>query len=273
MLSKLIFVPIAVLSVSTGYFVTGAVSASVGTSSAIDLNIATDEDKEPREVQILVVSENKELDQKEIVEPDEDTSIIEEIDEKSEEILPKQELNLVSSSKVKKVSSSKKEKYTVPFYSQFSDISKVSWQKVGCGIASLAMLIDFYSDENISVDSLLEKGIASGAYLDNAGWIHSGLINLSKVYGLDGESVSLSGLTMADAFARFSDVVAEGPVMASVHYTFEPTNPIPHLVVITGVSGDNVFYNDPAEPAGGGTLSVDKFQKAWKKRYIEIRPS
>jgi ABC-type bacteriocin/lantibiotic exporter with double-glycine peptidase domain len=57
-----------------------------------------------------------------------------------------------------------------------------------------------------------------------------------------------------------------------VHYTFEPTNPIPHLVVITGVQDGMVHYNDPAEEFGGGTLSVEKFKAAWKQKYIVIRP-
>ena len=162
---------------------------------------------------------------------------------------------------------------TVPFYSQFADISSPRWQKVGCGIASLAMVIDYYSDESISVDNLLQKGIAVGAYLDNAGWIHAGLIGLSKAYGLSGESRSLASLSMADAFHELERVVEEGPVMVSVHYTFEPTNPIPHLVVVNGVKDGKVFYNDPAEPSGGGSLSIAKFEGAWKKRYIEIRPS
>ncbi len=160
----------------------------------------------------------------------------------------------------------------VPFYSQFTDISSTAWQKVGCGIASLAMLIDFYSEESISVDALLQRGITAGAYLDSAGWIHSGLINLASSYGLTGESRSLSGLSMDDAFAALEAELVDGPVMASVHYTFEPTNPIPHLVVINGVKDGMVFYNDPAESVGGGSLSIDKFQRAWKKRYIEIHP-
>lgn len=163
--------------------------------------------------------------------------------------------------------------FTVPFYSQFSDISAVSWQKVGCGIASLAMLIDFYSEEKfISVDDLLDRGVSAGAYLDSAGWIHSGLIGLSRAYGLDGESQSLAGLSMSEAFARLETAVAEGPVMVSVHYTFEPTNPIPHLVVVNGIRDGKVYYNDPAEVSGGNALSIEKFQRAWKKRYIEIRP-
>jgi predicted double-glycine peptidase len=161
---------------------------------------------------------------------------------------------------------------TVPFYSQFADITAPNWQKVGCGITSLAMLIDYYSDETISVDDLLQKGIAAGAYISSAGWSHQGLINLSKEFGLSGLAVSLSGLSMTDAFNELKRALAEGPVMVSVHYTFEPTNPIPHLVVVNGVKDGKVFYNDPAEKAGGHSLSIEKFEGAWKKRYISIRP-
>jgi predicted double-glycine peptidase len=160
----------------------------------------------------------------------------------------------------------------VPFYSQFADISSPQWQKVGCGIASVAMIIDHYSDETVSVDALLDRGVQTGAYIESAGWSHAGLIGLSHAYGLDGESVSMADLSMSEAFARLETILKEGPVMASVHYTFEPTNPIPHLVVVNGVRDGKVFYNDPAEPTGGGTISIEKFESAWKKRYISIRP-
>lgn len=161
--------------------------------------------------------------------------------------------------------------FDVPFYSQFTDISSSKWQKVGCGIASLAMLIEFYMPDTVTVDDLLTEGITAGAYLTDAGWSHAGLINLSKTYGLTGASNDMAGLSMETAFSKLESVLKEGPVMVSVHYTFDPKNPIPHLVVINGVSEGKVYYNDPAEVAGGGSLSIDKFQRAWKKRYIEIR--
>ena len=77
---------------------------------------------------------------------------------------------------------------------------------------------------------------------------------------------------MSTAFDSLVRALAVGPVIASVHYTFEPTNLIPHLVVITGIKENTVHYNDPSEEQGGGSLSVERFQKAWKKRFIEIRP-
>lgn len=161
----------------------------------------------------------------------------------------------------------------LPFYSQFVDITSPSWKKVSCGIASIAMVIDHYSDESVVPDELLTRGINAGAYIDSAGWSHQGLINLAKPYGLTGQTLSYSNLSMSEAFTKLEAAVMEGPVIASVHYTFEPTNPIPHLVVITGIKDGLVYYSDPAEETGNNYLSAEKFKRSWKKRYIEIRPT
>lgn len=161
---------------------------------------------------------------------------------------------------------------TVPFYSQFTDISAPEWRKIGCGIASLAMLIDFYKPA-VAVDTLLEEGITSGAYAGDAGWSHAGLIALAKDKGLTGEARYLTGESMSEAFSNLKQAVQEGPVMVSVHYTFEPTNPIPHLVVVTDIDEQGVHYNDPAEESGNGVITAEKFQNSWKKRYIAIRPA
>ena len=161
---------------------------------------------------------------------------------------------------------------SVPFYSQFNDITSPVWQKVGCGIASLTMIVDYYVPNAVSVNTLLARGIASGAYLKNAGWIHKGLVDLSKKYKLDGKTYDLSRLDSKKAFATFSDYLKDGPVIVSVHYKFEPTNPIPHLVVITGIKDGVVYYNDPAAKTGGKQISTADFLKAWKQRFIVIRP-
>lgn len=161
----------------------------------------------------------------------------------------------------------------VPFYSQFADITSSKWQKVGCGIASIAMVIDYYSTDPVSVDALLKRGIASGAYDTNAGWSHQGLINLTKKYGLNGSSQDLSGLSSKAALAKLQTQLKDGPVIVSVHYKFEPTNPIPHLVVIDGIRDGVVYYNDPAAKGGKKQISSSAFAKAWKQRYIVIRPT
>lgn len=159
----------------------------------------------------------------------------------------------------------------VPFYSQFSDIHSEKWQKLGCGITSLAMLVELYRPGSVSVDTLLKEGINAGAFIDGAGWSHNGLISLAGKYGLSGKSYNFSHLGAEDALVQLEKALNEGPVMVSIHYKFEPENPIPHLVVIKGISDGIVYYNDPA--SGEGNISIKRFTEAWKKRFIAIWPA
>jgi ABC-type bacteriocin/lantibiotic exporter with double-glycine peptidase domain len=161
----------------------------------------------------------------------------------------------------------------VPFFSQFKDITAAKWKKVGCGITSLAMIIDYYNPDSVTVNKLLAQGIASGAYLTNAGWIHSGLIALSNKYGLDGSSYDLSKSDSKTALSKLKDFLKDGPVMASIHYKFDPKNPIPHLVVIDAIDDEVVYYNDPASTTGAKQISTTQFLKAWKKKLIVVRPA
>ena len=160
----------------------------------------------------------------------------------------------------------------VPFYSQFVDITPPAWQKVGCGVASLAMVIDYYKPDTVSVNVLLGQGTSSGAYLPSAGWTYKGLILLAKKYGLDGSSHDLAALSGSAAFATFKTYLQGGPVIVSVHYKFDPKSTIPHLVVLDGIEGDTLYYNDPAAKTGEKQISVADFLKGWKKRFIVIRP-
>lgn len=162
----------------------------------------------------------------------------------------------------------------VPFYSQFDDVSDPGWKKLSCGIADLAMLIEYYKPGSItSVDTLLSEGINSGAYIQSAGWSHQGLANLAVSYGLEGRTYDLSYMSMDAAYSELEKYLTTGPIIASVYYKFEYGHPIPHLVVINGVDGNTVYYNDPATDSGNKSLSVDAFKSAWKKRFIVIRPN
>jgi len=160
----------------------------------------------------------------------------------------------------------------VPFYSQFQDIESPEWQKKGCGIASLTMIIDYYESDAVSVNNLLKQAIDAGAYQLNAGWKHRDLVLLSQKYGLDGDNYDLLGSSQKTAFESFIGFLEDGPVIASVHYRFDPKSTIPHLVVIDGIDGDTIYYNDPASDRGKEEISVDDFLKGWKKRFIVVRP-
>ncbi len=160
----------------------------------------------------------------------------------------------------------------VPFYSQFSDISATTWKKKGCGVVSVAMVVDYYSTQPISVNKMLTQAIASGAYLESAGWTHKGLIQLAQKYGMKGQAYDLTRSSASSAFTAFSGHLKGGPVIVSVHYKFEPNNPIPHLVVIDGMDKNFVYYNDPAATGGEKKIAITDFKKAWKQKFIVIRP-
>lgn len=161
----------------------------------------------------------------------------------------------------------------VPFYSQFKDIKSPTWQKVGCGITSLAMIINYYKPESVIVNDLLAKGIKEGAYDYGAGWIYKGLIDISEDYNLSGKSYDVSGLSKAEALTKFKKYLNDGPVIVSIHYKFDPKSTIPHLVVIDGIDGDTIYYNDPASLSGQKKISIADFQKGWKKKFIVVRPT
>lgn len=160
----------------------------------------------------------------------------------------------------------------VPFYSQFQDVSAVAWQKQACGIASLAMIIDFYKTDEISVDTLLAQGISADAYDEKVGWIYKGLMQVAKKYGLEGTTYDFGNKSTKIAFTELEKFLKEGPVIVSVHYGFNPKSTIPHLVVIDGIDKDIMYYNDPAAKTGMKQISTTDFLKAWKKRFIVIRP-
>ncbi|MFZ2205277.1 MAG: C39 family peptidase [Minisyncoccia bacterium] len=162
--------------------------------------------------------------------------------------------------------------YNVPLYSQISDISSVAWKQKGCGVADLAMIIEYYKPNTTSVQKVLEEGIAGGAYQKNVGWKHDGLAALAVKHGLVGRTFDFSKLDKKSAFIEFQDIIKEGPAVASIHRGFNPKSPYGHLVVVTGFDEDFIYYNDPGKHDGIRKVSVTDFMKGWKKRLIVVRP-
>jgi predicted double-glycine peptidase len=160
----------------------------------------------------------------------------------------------------------------VPFFSQFTDIQSPEWQQVGCGITSLAMIIDFYKPNAVSVDALLQQGIAAGAYDQDKGWSFGGLIELSKQYGLTGNFYDLSKLSSKNALSRFKSYLKNGPLILSIHNKFNPKSTLPHLIVIDAIKSNVVYYNDPAMKSGKKKISITKFLNGWEKKGIVVRP-
>ncbi|MFA6257927.1 MAG: C39 family peptidase [Candidatus Paceibacterota bacterium] len=161
--------------------------------------------------------------------------------------------------------------YSVPLYSQISDISSVAWQQKGCGVADVAMIVEFYKPNTTSVQKVLEQALKGGAYVKNVGWSHQGLASLAVKYGLVGKTVDLSKFKNETALSQFKNTVKEGPVIASIRRGFNPKSPFGHLIVVTGFDDKLVYYNDPGKRDGIRTVPISDFMKGWKKRLIVIR--
>ena len=107
---------------------------------------------------------------------------------------------------------------TVPFYSQIVDwnnedsgfpnkVEIEKWEGNCCGIACLRMVFDFNHkivDNSPSYWELVNIGLKKNAYCEK-GWIHRGLLEIAKSYGLDGQCHRQAGIKdIIDAINRKS---------------------------------------------------------------------
>ena len=113
----------------------------------------------------------------------------------------------------------------VPFYSQMVDWrgedsgfpnqeEATRWENNCCGIACLRMVIDAVTGQKPRYWDLLQLGLAKKAYIE-AGWIHKGLVDMAKNFGIDGtahrnksvanlrKSISQGNLCIVSASAGF----------------------------------------------------------------------
>lgn len=160
--------------------------------------------------------------------------------------------------------------FEVPFYSQFQDITLSEWQKLGCGVASLAMVVNYYKPDSASVMALLNRGIASGAYQDSVGWKHAELAALANKYGLSSQVYDFYKLNNEAAFDKFLELLKDGPVIVSIHNKFDPRATLGHIIVATGYENGEVIYNDPTY-GPDKRISLDGFLNGWKRRLIIVR--
>lgn len=162
--------------------------------------------------------------------------------------------------------------YDVPFSSQYTDLGHHEWRARGCGIASLKMVMDFWHAQNaakqtVSLDELLQAGLARGAYLEHVGWKHRGLAELAQHYGY--EAYNVEGASWEMLLAELE----RGPVLASVFSRFDPSSRDGHIIAVTGWDGALVAFNDPIKldaREGKKLLALQTFLPAFKQRYIVI---
>src|SRR3989338_2780755 len=69
---------------------------------------------------------------------------------------------------------------------QMIDTGDNEWSKHSCGICVLKMLMVYKKPElqDISVTTLVGQALERGGYIENVGWKHQALVDLSAFYGV-----------------------------------------------------------------------------------------
>jgi len=171
-------------------------------------------------------------------------------------------------------------RYSVPFFSQYSDIQSHLWQYRGCGIIALKMLLEYWHTQkpelqSPSIEELLKKSFDIGAYIENIGWSHSGLVEIAKRYGYGGYNKDLAHIPAEDAWQEFLEDLERFPVMVSAYKHFDPEIKGGHIIVVTGKDEERLYVNDPLEgneERGKQIIDLKKFLAGWKQRYIVVYP-
>jgi len=143
------------------------------------------------------------------------------------------------------------------------------WSDRACGVACVAMLIDFVTGEPVSVVDLLHAGRDLGAYCDR-GWLHVGLADLLTSRGIP---------AMADQIDSVHDLapILRGgcPVIASITLHFpENGSRGGHLVLVTGVTCEadrvvSVHFNDPSRwGAENNVVLAERFAASFTGRVV-----
>jgi uncharacterized protein YvpB len=161
----------------------------------------------------------------------------------------------------------------VPHFVQFYNIDDDGWQGRSCGIASLAMILDFYG-KKVDLNELVEKALKKGGYIEGTGWKHQAIVELAVDYGFK------SFRTEDEKVENLVDSLNKNePVIISIHKNFDPKNG-GHLAVLCGYfatedDGIEGFYvNDPIGPQYKHKYQLighDKFMEGWKRRAIYVK--
>lgn len=162
-------------------------------------------------------------------------------------------------------------------HSQLRDVSDPEWHRRSCGIAALKMVMEFLSPNASfpSLDALIAEGVQKGAYLENKGWSHDGLVALARKYGFSAAGYDWTALSASQAFSYFLRCLSEYPLIASVTKEFSPSK-ANHLIVVRGIRGNIVSVTDPlrlTDEEMAYTVPLEYFLQHWTRRIIYIAPA
>ncbi len=117
------------------------------------------------------------------------------------------------------------------------------WTKRICGLACLKMVIAKITGQVVTLNTLLQQGLAADGYMKGVGWIHQSLADVAyHHYGIraDCQSIGASLDPIEEALGQNTLVIA------SVSCGFKPEKKGGHLVVILAMDKEQLIIHHPS---------------------------
>jgi ABC-type bacteriocin/lantibiotic exporter with double-glycine peptidase domain len=148
------------------------------------------------------------------------------------------------------------------------------WSDRACGIACLRMILAYYGLPVPDTAEMLRLGLDIGAYCDR-GWVHRGLVELGRHYGLSGKAEPADLGLLARAVA-----CGMPPIVSVTHKLPTDGRKGGHLVVFAGVSVDGTHNRPPVvhlrDPSRWGRqndrVQVPRFLSSFSGRAVLFWP-
>lgn len=185
----------------------------------------------------------------------------------------------------------------VPYFSQYDEDIPEEWRKRSCGITSLRMALGaaLPGVPLPTVRELIEEGVESGAYIENVGWSHQGLVNLAEKYGaraFRGEYRMRPQRYLPNMLKSFLNkfLLSRGvaTLYASIEVGLVPIVSVTvegkadtHLVPLVGFGSEGgevgFYYHEPAAEPGQADaqfrfMNIKDFSKRWRRLAIFVGP-
>jgi len=130
-------------------------------------------------------------------------------------------------------------KLSVPYYSQFIDISDSFWMIRACGAATLKMVAEYHEVTTPDLVTLCNEAKERNGYHMTNGWVHDYLVTKAKEFGL--EAYRKEGIT---SFEEIKETLLQGtPVIVSVEKRVLEQARF-HLIVLVGYEDGMIFYHE-----------------------------
>jgi len=175
---------------------------------------------------------------------------------------------------------------SVPFYSQYRDVTDPAWQPRACGGVCLKMALDFLAPSfNTTIPTILElieEATTHKAYSTGSGWVHRGMVFLAHNHGIPAYPEEFRSMEGSHArtlvhygYQKIVETVRSGkPVIVSIEKGFVDGGSF-HQVLIVGEkdNGETLIYHDPEAKDNSGAfreIEREKFCSHWRHFAIFV---